>query len=73
MFGAMAGSGVLHGTGLIHASLPWWLGSAGVVTLGAVAGARFANTSPRRCWAISVPLSDRSRWRRRSRPPLFCC
>jgi uncharacterized membrane protein AbrB (regulator of aidB expression) len=27
--------------------LPWWLGSAGVVTLGAVAGARFANTSPR--------------------------
>src|SRR5580704_3850947 len=47
MFGAMAGSGVLHGTGFIHASLPWWLGSAGVVTLGAVAGARFANTSPR--------------------------
>jgi len=47
MFGAMAGSGVLHGTGLINASLPWWVGSAGVVTLGAVAGARFANTSPR--------------------------
>ena len=47
MFGPMAGSGVLHGTGFIHASLPWWLGSAGVVTLGAVAGARFANTSPR--------------------------
>jgi hypothetical protein len=47
MFGAMAGSGVLHGTGLVHTSLPWWIGSAGVVTLGAVAGARFANTSPR--------------------------
>ncbi len=47
MFGAMAGSGVLHGAGLVHASLPWWVGSAGVVTLGAVAGARFANTSPR--------------------------
>jgi uncharacterized protein len=47
MFGAMFGSGILHGTGLIHASLPWWLGAAAVVTLGAVAGARFANTSPR--------------------------
>jgi uncharacterized protein len=47
MFGAMAGSGFLHGTGLIHASLPWWAGSAAVLTLGAVAGARFANTSPR--------------------------
>jgi uncharacterized protein len=47
MFGAMAGSGLLHGTGLIHVSLPWWAGSAAVVALGAVAGARFANTSPR--------------------------
>jgi uncharacterized protein len=47
LFGAMAGSGFLHGAGLVHASLPWWAGSAAVVTLGAVAGARFANTSPR--------------------------
>jgi membrane AbrB-like protein len=47
MFGAMAGSAILHGTGLIQTSLPWWMGSAAVVTLGAVAGARFANTSPR--------------------------
>jgi membrane AbrB-like protein len=47
LFGAMAGSGLLHGTGLVQASLPWWAGSAAVVTLGAVAGARFANTSPR--------------------------
>jgi membrane AbrB-like protein len=39
LFGAMAGSALLHGTGLIHVSLPWWAGS--------VAGARFANTSPR--------------------------
>ena len=38
---------LLHGTGLVHASLPWWAGSAAVLTLGAVAGARFANTSPR--------------------------
>jgi uncharacterized protein len=47
MFGAMAGSGLLHGTGLIHVSLPWWAGSGAVLTLGAVAGARFANTSPK--------------------------
>jgi membrane AbrB-like protein len=47
LFGAMTGSGLLHGTGWVHVSLPWWAGSAAVVTLGAVAGARFANTSPR--------------------------
>jgi uncharacterized protein len=47
MFGAMAGSGFLHGADLIQVSLPWWAGSAAVLTLGAVAGARFANTSPR--------------------------
>ena len=47
LFGAMAGSGILHGTGMINASLPWWAGGAAVITLGAVAGARFANTSPR--------------------------
>ena len=47
MFGAMAGSGLLHGTGLIHVTLPWWAGNAAVLMLGAVAGARFANTSPR--------------------------
>lgn len=47
MFGAMAGSGFLHGADLIHVSLPWWAGGAAVLTLGAVAGARFANTSPR--------------------------
>lgn len=47
MFGAMAGSGFLHGADLIQVSLPWWAGGAAVLTLGAVAGARFANTSPR--------------------------
>jgi hypothetical protein len=45
MFGALAGSGLLHGTGYLHAALPWWVGSAGAVIMGAVAGARFANTS----------------------------
>jgi membrane AbrB-like protein len=44
LFGAMAGSGLLHGSGLIHALLPWWLGSAAVIALGALVGSRFANT-----------------------------
>jgi membrane AbrB-like protein len=47
MFGALAGSGLLHGAGWVQISLPWWAGSAAVLALGAVAGARFANTSPR--------------------------
>lgn len=47
LFGAMAGSGFLHGADLVHVSLPWWAGGAAVLTLGAVAGARFANTSPK--------------------------
>jgi hypothetical protein len=45
MFGAMAGSAILHGTGFIHAVLPWWIGGASVITLGAVVGSRFANTT----------------------------
>jgi hypothetical protein len=47
LFGSMAGSAALHGTGWVHAVLPWWLGSAAVIVLGAVAGSRFANTSVR--------------------------
>jgi membrane AbrB-like protein len=45
LFGAMAGSAILHGTGWVHAVLPWWLGGAAVIVLGAVAGSRFSNTS----------------------------
>ncbi|MCC6890157.1 MAG: AbrB family transcriptional regulator [Hyphomicrobiales bacterium] len=44
LFGAMAASAILHGTGLVHAVLPWWLGGAAVVVVGAIAGSRFANT-----------------------------
>jgi membrane AbrB-like protein len=44
MFGAMAGSAILHGTGWVHAILPWWVGGAAVIVLGAVAGSRFSNT-----------------------------
>ena len=45
LFGAMAGSALLHGTDLVHAVLPWWLGASAVVILGAVVGARFANST----------------------------
>jgi membrane AbrB-like protein len=45
LFGSMAASAVLHGTGWVHAVLPWWLGGAAVIVMGAVAGSRFANTS----------------------------
>ncbi len=47
LFGAMAGSAILHGGDFLHAVLPPWLGSVAVVVLGAVVGARFANTSVR--------------------------
>ena len=45
LFGSMLGSAILHGTGWLHAVLPWWLGASNVIVLGAVAGSRFANTS----------------------------
>jgi membrane AbrB-like protein len=47
LFGAMTGSGLLHGTELVEAALPWWIGSASVISLGALVGSRFANTSLR--------------------------
>ncbi len=47
LFGAMAGSGILHGSGLVQAVLPWWVGSSAVIVLGAVVGSRFANTTLR--------------------------
>lgn len=51
VFGAMLGSGILHGSGLIEAALPWWLVSAAIVALGATVGARFANTPVRMLFA----------------------
>jgi membrane AbrB-like protein len=45
LFGAMAASAVLHGSGYLHATLPWWLGAAAVLVMGALTGARFANTT----------------------------
>jgi len=44
LFGAMITSAVLHGSGLIHAVLPWWITNAAGLALGAIIGARFTNT-----------------------------
>jgi hypothetical protein len=42
MFGAMIGSSVLHGTGLIEGGLPPWVRNVALVGIGALIGARFA-------------------------------
>jgi membrane AbrB-like protein len=42
MFGAMIGSSLLHGTGIVEGGLPPWLRGASLIGLGAVIGARFA-------------------------------
>ena len=47
LFGAMLGSGVLHGGGFIHGTLPWWIYDASIIVLGTVTGSRFTNTNPR--------------------------
>jgi hypothetical protein len=44
LFGAMLSSAVLHGTGLIHAVMPWWAANTAMIMLGGVTGSRFANT-----------------------------
>jgi uncharacterized protein len=43
LFGAMVGSGLLHGFDVVRAVPPWWIGSASVLVLGAMVGSRFAN------------------------------
>jgi len=44
LFGAMLTSAVLHGSGLIHAVMPWWAVNTAMVAIGAITGSRFANT-----------------------------
>jgi membrane AbrB-like protein len=51
IFGAMLGSGVLHATEIVHASLPWWVASAAIILLGATTGVRFVNTPLRMLFA----------------------
>ncbi|HET9716832.1 MAG TPA: AbrB family transcriptional regulator [Pseudolabrys sp.] len=47
LFGAMLTSAILHGSGVIHAVVPWWIANTAMVLMGAITGSRFANTSPR--------------------------
>src|ERR1700694_5896811 len=42
MFGAMIGSSLLHGTGLIEGGLPPWVRAVALVGIGALIGSRFA-------------------------------
>lgn len=44
LFGAMLTSAALHGSGLLHVVLPWWVTYAVMIAFGAVSGSRFANT-----------------------------
>src|ERR1700736_4667351 len=47
MFGAMIGSIVLHGTGLVEGGLPPWLRGIALVGIGALIGTRFARMKTR--------------------------
>ncbi|HUZ73919.1 MAG TPA: AbrB family transcriptional regulator [Stellaceae bacterium] len=45
LFGAMLGSGLLHGEGIVQGGLPWWAADTVMVALGTVNGSRFAGTN----------------------------
>jgi len=47
MFGAMIGSSVLHGTGLVEGGLPPWARGVALVGIGALIGSRFARMNGR--------------------------
>jgi membrane AbrB-like protein len=47
MFGAMIGSSVLHGTGLIEGGLPPFVRAIALVGIGSLIGSRFARMKPR--------------------------
>ena len=47
MFGAMLGSSVLHGTGIIEGGLPAWAYGAALIGIGSLIGTRFARISAR--------------------------
>ncbi len=47
LFGAMITSAALHGSGLIHVAMPWWVTYSVMIAFGAVTGSRFANTPVR--------------------------
>lgn len=47
MFGAMLGSSILHGTGMIEGGLPAWAYAAALIGIGALIGTRFTRISAR--------------------------
>jgi hypothetical protein len=47
MFGAMIGSSVLHGAGVIEGGLPPWVRAIALVGIGALIGSRFARMRPK--------------------------
>jgi membrane AbrB-like protein len=47
MFGAMIGSIVLHGAGLVEGGLPSWVRTIALVGIGALIGTRFARMKPK--------------------------
>jgi membrane AbrB-like protein len=47
MFGAMIGSSVLHGAGLVEGGLPPWVRGTALIGIGALIGARFARMKAR--------------------------
>jgi uncharacterized protein len=47
MFGAMIGSAVLHGTGVVEGGLPPWVRGMALIGIGALIGARFARMRAR--------------------------
>jgi membrane AbrB-like protein len=47
MFGAMIGSSLLHGSGLIEGGLPPWMRAVALVGIGTLIGSRFARMKPR--------------------------
>lgn len=44
LFGALLTSAALHGSGLIHVVMPWWVTNTVMIAFGAVTGSRFAGT-----------------------------
>ena len=47
MFGAMLGSSILHGTGMIEGGLPAWAYATALIGIGSLIGTRFARISAR--------------------------
>jgi len=47
MFGAMIGSAMLHGTGVVEGGLPPWVRGMALIGIGALIGARFARMKAR--------------------------